>query len=77
MDIFENRIPRGIEELVGDFLRETAALVFVFPIFDKIVLGHHVAFWWIFWTFALAIGLLVLGIALERGTSGWKTTRRL
>jgi len=49
--------------MFGAFLREVAALLFVFPILDKILLGHHIGFWYAFWTYILAIGVLVIGLA--------------
>jgi hypothetical protein len=54
--------------MFGAFLREVAALVFVFPILDKIVLGHHIGWWYSFWTYVLAMGVLVIGLAF--GVSG-------
>jgi len=49
--------------MFGAFLREVAALLFVFPILEKVVLGHHVGFWYGFWTYVLAVAVLVIGIA--------------
>jgi hypothetical protein len=54
--------------MFGAFLREVAALLFAFPILDKVLLGHHIGFWYAFWTYILAIGVLVIGLAF--GISG-------
>jgi hypothetical protein len=55
--------------MFGAFLREVAALLFVFPILEKIILGHHIAFWYAFWTYVLAVGVLILGMAFGLGGS--------
>lgn len=67
----EDEKPRlkDIKEMVGDFLREVAALVLVFSFLEKLTIGYRVTFWWIFWTVTLALGLLILGISLERRRS--------
>jgi hypothetical protein len=54
--------------MFGAFLREVAALLFVFPILDKILLGHQIGLGYAFWTYVLAIGVLVFGLAF--GISG-------
>jgi hypothetical protein len=63
----ERRNSIRIRRMFGAFLREAAALLFVFPILDKIVFGHHIGFWYAFWTFVLAIGVLILGLAFGIG----------
>jgi hypothetical protein len=49
--------------MFGSFLREVAALLFVFPILEKIVFGHHIGLWYTFWTYVLAVGVLIVGMA--------------
>jgi len=64
----ENNGIKSIKGMVGDFFREVASLVFVFPILEKIIFAR-LPFWWIFWTLIVAIGALILGISLERSQS--------
>jgi hypothetical protein len=48
--------------MFGGFLREVAALLFVFPLLEKVVFGHHISFWYTFWTYVLAVGVLIVGL---------------
>jgi len=51
-----------LKRMFGSFLREVAALVFVFPILEKVVFSHHISFWYTFWTYVLAVGVLIFGL---------------
>ncbi len=62
----ENIRPKDIKEMVGDFLRETAALVLVFSFLDKLVTGGRMTAAWSIATVALSLFLLILGIGIER-----------
>jgi hypothetical protein len=53
---------KTLQRMFGGFLREVAALVFVFPILEKIVLSHRITFWYSFCTYALALGVLIIGL---------------
>lgn len=59
---------KRIKRMFGSFCREVAALVFVFPILDKIIMGHHIGFGYACGTYALAIVVLFIGMAF--GVSG-------
>jgi hypothetical protein len=48
--------------MFGSFLREVAALLFVFPILEKIIFGHHISFGYTFWTYASATLVLIAGL---------------
>jgi hypothetical protein len=52
--------------MVGEFLRETAALVIVFAFLDKLVLREEITIYWILGTVLLSAFLLILGISIER-----------
>ena len=52
--------------MVGDFFREVAALIVVFAFLDKLVFGYHIGRWWAIATVACSLGLLLLGMSLER-----------
>jgi hypothetical protein len=57
---------RDVKEMVGDFFRETAALVMVFAFLDKLIFHDHIGAWWAVATVVLASSLLSFGIGIER-----------
>jgi hypothetical protein len=57
---------RDIKEMVGEFFRETAALVIVFAFLDKLVLRENITIGWSVASVSLALLLLILGIGIER-----------
>jgi len=52
--------------MVGEFFRETAALVIVFAFLDKLVLRENITIVWSVASVSLALLLLILGIGIER-----------
>jgi hypothetical protein len=65
--LFDDPSPRkDIKEMVGEFLREIAALVVVFAFLDKLVLKEGITVYWSAGTVVLSAFLLILGIAIER-----------
>jgi hypothetical protein len=64
----DDQIPRrrDIKEMVGEFFRETAALVIVFAFLDKLVLRENITIVWSVASVSLALFLLILGIGIER-----------
>jgi hypothetical protein len=62
----ENIQPKDVKEMVGDFLRETAALVLVFSFLDKLVTGGRITAIWSIATVSLSVFLVILGIGIER-----------
>jgi len=54
------------KEMVGDFLRESAALILIFAFLDKLVFGQRIGPWWVVATVVCSGVFLSLGISLER-----------
>jgi hypothetical protein len=52
--------------MLGEFLREIAALILVFAFLEPLSRGGNISGEWAFWSVALAGACLLIGIALER-----------
>ena len=61
---------KSIAEMIGEYLREAAVLVAVFAILDKLVQGHVVTLWWSVSAISASLGLLGVGILIERRRNG-------
>ena len=57
---------KDAKEMVGDFFRETAALVMVFAFLDKLIFHEHIGPMWAILSVALGAVLLIFGIGIER-----------
>ena len=57
---------KTVAEMLGEFLREVAALVAVFSILDKLVQEHAVSWTWLLSAWSISLAFLVGGIVIER-----------
>jgi hypothetical protein len=57
---------KSVKEMMGDFFRELAPLIFVFAFLDKLIFHEPIDFWWTVNTVFAAGVMLVFGVALER-----------
>jgi hypothetical protein len=57
---------KTVAEMLGEFLREVAALVAVFSILDKLVQEHTVSWTWLLSAWSISLAFLTGGIMIER-----------
>lgn len=62
----DDRIPRPVAEMLGDFFREAAVLVFVFGLLEPALRPGKPTFSWIIGVVLLSTVSLLLGISMER-----------
>ena len=57
---------KTVAEMLGEFLREAAALIAVFSILDKLVQEHTVSSTWLLSAWSISLAFLIGGIVIER-----------
>ena len=57
---------KSLLEMSGDFLREAAVLISVFPVLDRVIREQRITGRFALEVFGLSAGLFAMGIAAER-----------
>jgi hypothetical protein len=61
----QNDPPMGVWEMLGEFFREAAVLIFVFAPLDQAIKGQF-TFWFLFIGMLTALAFLAMGMVLEK-----------